>query len=315
MDREIPLYLFTGFLEAGKTKFIQGTLEDPRFCEGETTLLIVCEEGEEEYNPEKFCDKNTFVEYINDASELGVEDLTALVKKYGAERVLIEYNGMWDMEELFYGMPENWTIYQEFMFADASTFISYNTNMRQQAFNKLKTCDCIVFNRYTDDIDMMTLHKIVRGANRRCDIVYERPDGTVIPDEIVDPLPFDLDADIVEIDDRDYAIWYRDMDEDMDKYNGKTVRVKGVCANSEKLPSGVFVIGREIMTCCEADIQPAGLACEMNGPKPTPRSWVIVTAKLEIKKSKAYGNKVGPVLVVKKLEAAEPPEELVTTFY
>jgi len=315
MEKEVPLYLFTGFLESGKTKFIQGTLEDPRFCEGETTLLIVCEEGEVEYEPEKFCDKNTYVEYINDASELGTLDLNNLVKKYNAERVLVEYNGMWDMEELFYSMPDNWTIYQEFMFADARSFAQYNANMRQQAFNKLKTCDCIVFNRYSENIDMMELHKIVRGANRRCDIVYERPDGSVIPDEIEDPLPFDLEADVTEIADRDYAIWYRDMDEDMDKYQGKVVKVKGICADSSKLPAGTFVIGRQIMTCCEADIQPAGLACEMNGPKPAPRSWVMVTAKIELKKTKAYGGKQGPVLVVLKLEKAEEPEELVTTFY
>lgn len=315
MEREIPLYLFTGFLEAGKTKFIQGTLEDPRFCEGENTLLIVCEEGEVEYNKEKFCDKNTYIEYIDDASGLAVEDLTNLVKKYDARRVLLEYNGMWDMEELFYGMPDNWVIYQEFMFADARTFVQYNTNMRQQMFNKLKTCDCIVLNRYDDSIDINELHKIIRGANRRCDIVYERPDGSVIPDEIEDPLPFDLNADVMEIADRDYAIWYRDMGEDMDKYKGKKVRVKGVCANSSRLPMGCFVIGREVMQCCEADIQPAGLACEMNGPKPEPRSWVMVTATIDIKKTPAYGGKEGPVLIIEKLESAEAPEELVTTFY
>ena len=315
MEREIPVYLFTGFLEAGKSKFIQGTLEDPRFCEGEDTLLLVCEEGEIEYEPEKFCDKNTYIEYIDDAAMLAARDLEKLVDKYKAKRVLIEYNGMWDMEELFYGMPDNWVIYQEFMFADARSFITYNNNMRQQAYNKLKTCDCIVLNRYNDDMDMMELHKIVRGANRRCDIVYERPDGSVIPDEIVDPLPFDLEADVTEIADQDYAIWYRDMDEEMDKYNGKVVKVKGICANSSRLPNGIFVIGREVMTCCEADIKPAGLACEFNGPKPAPKSWVMVTAKIAIKKSKAYGDKEGPVLVVQKLEAAQPPEELVTTFY
>ncbi len=315
MDKEIPVYLFTGFLEAGKTKFIQGTLEDPRFCEGENTLLIVCEEGEIEYEPDKFCDKNTYIEYIDDASNLGVKDLDDMVKKYNAKRVLIEYNGMWDMEELFYGMPDNWVIYQEFMFADSRTFIQYNTNMRQQAFNKLKTCDCLVFNRYDDSMDMEALHKIVRAVNRKCDIVYERPDGSVIPDEIVDPLPFDLNADIIEIADRDYAIWYRDMDEELNKYDGKIVRVKGICANSTRLPAGIFVIGREVMTCCEADIQPAGLACEFNGPKPMPKSWVMITAKIAIKKSAAYGSKEGPVLIVQKIEPAEIPEEIVTTFY
>ena len=50
MANEIPVYLFVGFLESGKTKFIQETFEDPNFDSGDKTLLLVCEEGEEEYN-------------------------------------------------------------------------------------------------------------------------------------------------------------------------------------------------------------------------------------------------------------------------
>lgn len=49
--KEIPVYLFVGFLESGKTKFIQETFEDPNFDSGDKTLLLICEEGEEEYNP------------------------------------------------------------------------------------------------------------------------------------------------------------------------------------------------------------------------------------------------------------------------
>ncbi len=315
MEKEIPVYLFTGFLEAGKTKFIQGTLEDPRFCEGENTLLLLCEEGELEYDPARFCDSNTYIERISSSEELGSDMLKALVNKHDAARVVIEYNGMWDMEELFASMPQGWIIYQEFMFADSGSFVHYNANMRQQCYDKLKTCDCIVFNRYKDGMDMMALHKIVRGANRRCDIIYEKEDGSVIPDDIEDPLPFDLNADMIEIEDRDYAIWYRDMNEDIKKYDGKTVRVKGVCADSGRLPAGIFVIGREVMSCCEADIQHAGLACEMNGPKPAPGSWVMLTAMIKIKRSAAYGNKPGPVLLIKRLDAARIPEQLVTTFY
>lgn len=315
MEREIPVYLFTGFLEAGKTKFIQGTLEDRRFCEGENTLLLLCEEGELEYDSSRFCDQNTYIEVIASADELGVEDLGALVDKHKAQRVVIEYNGMWDMDELFASMPSDWVIYQEFMFADARSFVSYNANMRQQCYDKLRSCDCIVFNRYDDGMDMQSLHKIVRGANRRCDIIYERADGSVIPDDIEDPLPFDIEAELIEIEDRDYAIWYRDMNEELKKYDGKSVRVKGICADSSRLPAGVFVIGREIMSCCEADIRAAGLVCEFNGPKPAARSWVTVTADIKIKKSPAYGSRPGPVLVVRKLEPAEVPEEIVTTFY
>ena len=54
MAKEIPVYLFVGFLESGKTKFIQETFEDPNFDSGDKTLLLICEEGEEEYNPKKF---------------------------------------------------------------------------------------------------------------------------------------------------------------------------------------------------------------------------------------------------------------------
>ena len=93
--RETPVYLFTGFLEAGKTKFIQETLEDRRFCNGERTLLLVCEEGEEEYAPDQFADKSVFIRIIEDQSELNPEHLTALLKETRAERVVIEYNGMW----------------------------------------------------------------------------------------------------------------------------------------------------------------------------------------------------------------------------
>ena len=49
-ENDVPVYLFTGFLEAGKTKFIQETLEDKRFNSGEKTMLLLCEEGEEEYD-------------------------------------------------------------------------------------------------------------------------------------------------------------------------------------------------------------------------------------------------------------------------
>ena len=52
---EIPVYLFTGFLDSGKTKFIQETLEDVNFNNGEKILLVVCEEGEEEYNEDNIC--------------------------------------------------------------------------------------------------------------------------------------------------------------------------------------------------------------------------------------------------------------------
>ena len=179
--QQIPVYSFTGFLDSGKTKFIQETLEDRRFCNGERTLLLVCEEGEEEYAPDQFADKSVFIRIIEDQSELNPEHLTALLKETRAERVVIEYNGMWMLDVLYGAMPEGWMVYQEFFFADARTFLVYNENMRQLVYDKLKSCELAVFNRFTPDMDKMAFHRIVRGASRRCDIAYEAPDGSFSP--------------------------------------------------------------------------------------------------------------------------------------
>ena len=177
-QRDMPVYLFTGFLEAGKTKFIQETLEDKRFCNGEPTLLLVCEEGEEEYAPDEFAKGGVQIRVIHDQSELTTGDLLRFVKETKAERVLIEYNGMWMLDALYSAMPENWMVYQEFMFADATTFLTYNTNMRQLVYDKLKSCELVVFNRFKPDMDKMAFHKIVRGAwpsTRSCAARREEP--------------------------------------------------------------------------------------------------------------------------------------------
>ena len=204
--RQIPVYLFTGFLEAGKTKFIQETLEDKRFNNGERTLLLVCEEGIEEYEPEEFSAPNVKLKAVENESDLTGENLIAWRRAADAERVLVEYNGMWMLDTLYGALPEGWLVAQEFMFADATTFLTYNANMRQLCYDKLKSAELVVFNRFTPDMDKMEFHKVVRGASRRADIAYEAPDGSVAYDDIEDPLPFDLDAPIVEIGDGDYAL-------------------------------------------------------------------------------------------------------------
>ena len=313
--REVPVYLFTGFLEAGKTKFIQETLEDRRFCNGERTLLLVCEEGVEEYEPDQFADKSVMIRMIEDQSELEPAHLTALLNETRAERVVIEYNGMWMLDALYGAMPQGWMVYQEFLFADATTFLSYNANMRQLVYDKLKSCELVVFNRFRPDMDKMAFHKIVRGASRRSDIAYEYAGGKVEYDDIQDPLPYDLSAPVVEIGDDDFAVWYRDMSEEPKNYEGKTVRFKCRALVRKKLPPHSFVVGRHVMTCCVEDIQFAGLVCQWDKAE-TIRddSWMILTAEIRFKFSRAYGKK-GPVLTYLSHEDCAPPEQPVATFY
>ena len=313
--REVPVYLFTGFLEAGKTKFIQETLEDRRFCNGERTLLLVCEEGVEEYAPDEFADKSVMIRMIEDQSELSPEHLTGLLNETRAERVVIEYNGMWMLDALYGAMPAGWMVYQEFLFADATTFLSYNANMRQLVYDKLKSCELVVFNRFRPDMDKMAFHKIVRGASRRSDIAYEYAGGKVEYDDIQDPLPYDLSAPVVEIGDDDFAIWYRDMSEEPKNYEGKTVRFKCRALVRKKLPPHSFVVGRHVMTCCVEDIQFAGLVCQWDEAESIrDDSWMILTAQIHFKFSRAYGKK-GPVLSYLSHEECEPPAQPVATFY
>lgn len=315
MAKEIPVYLFTGFLDAGKTRFIQETLGDPRFNKGERTLLLMCEDGEEEYDPRLFTGKNVFIEPVESPDKLNSTHLAQLLARHKAERVLIECNGMWLLDELFRALPEGWVVYQEFFFADARSFVSYNANMRQFVYDKLKSCELAVFNRCDDSVDRMEIHKIVRGVSRRCDIAYEAPDGSVSYDEIEDPLPFDLNAPVVDIADRDYAIWYRDMSEDLAKYDGKTVRFRGRVATSSKLQADCFVIGRQLMTCCVDDIQFTGLICRWPAAQSLEKGgWVHATAKIEVKWHKGYGRK-GPVLNALEIVPCDAPEQPVATFY
>ena len=313
--KDVPVYLFTGFLEAGKTKFIQETLEDRRFCNGERTLLLVCEEGEEEYAPDQFADRSVFIRVVESQDQLTGENLSRWLRDTKAERVVIEYNGMWMLDLLYSAMPEGWMVYQEFMFADATTFPSYNSNMRQLVYDKLKSCELVVFNRFNGTMDKMEYHKIVRAVSRRCDIAYEYVGGKVEYDDIQDPLPFDLNAPIVEIGDDDYAEWYRDMSEEPKKYEGKTVRFKCRALVRKKLPEKTFIVGRHVMTCCVEDIQFAGLVCQWEGADTVQDdSWMILTAKINFKFNRAYGKK-GPVLTYVDSVLCQAPEQAVATFY
>ncbi len=313
---DIPVYLFTGFLESGKTKFIQETLEDRRFNKGERTLLLVCEEGEEEYDPTRFSGKNVFIETIDSQDEMNEENLKALLKKHRASRVVVEYNGMWMLDVLYNAMPEEWAVYQEFTFADGRTFLNYNANMRQLVNDKLQSTELLVVNRAEPSLDRMEVHKIVRGANKRADIAYETVDGKVEYDAIEDPPPYDINAPIVEISDDAYAWWYRDLTEEYDKFNGKTISVRAMAImRGSKLPDNTIVFGRQLMTCCVEDIRFAGLAArydkvaELNN-----EAWYEITAKVESRFSKVY-NRRGPVFTIESIEPAEAPAQPVATFY
>ena len=311
---QIPVYVFTGFLDSGKTKFIQETLEDERFNAGERTLLLVLEEGEEEYDFSTYPHQNVYLEIL-DQQTVTTKQLQQLAKKHKAQRIVAELNGMQLVGDLYSRFPEEWVVAQEVMFADSTTFIAYNANMRNLVMDKLVGGQMVVFNRLTPGQDTMPFHKIVRAANRRMDILYDYTDGTTAFDEIEDPLPFDINAPVIDVKDEDYALWYRDVTEEPAKYDGKTVRFKAQVAMLRRDKNNMFAPGRFVMTCCVDDIQFCGVPCKYAKSKELkPRAWVTVEAKIAAEKHQLYQGELGPVLTALSVAEAAPAVEEVATF-
>lgn len=315
-NEDIPVYLFVGFLEGGKTKFIQETMEDKRFNNGERTLLLVCEEGEEEYDFSRFPSKNVVQHVIEEKEDFNEENLRKILEDSGATRVVLEYNGMWTIQDMFENLPIEWAVYQAMCFVDSNTFLNYNQNMRSLVVDKINVSELVVFNRFdTQNMDNVEFHKIVRGVSRRTQIAFETTDGQVAYDDIEDPLPFDITKDEIDIEDRDFALFYRDIMEEPEKYQGKILTFRAAAARDPKFPKGVFAAGRHIMTCCVEDIQYCWLVAEWEKAEMLEnRQWIRVTGKINIQRHKLYKGK-GPVLQVQAVILTEPPAQEVATFY
>ncbi len=312
---EVAVYLFTGFLEAGKTRFISETMRDPNFNDGKRRYLIVqCEEGEEELDPADY-GLNVVFNHFDDEQDLTPDRITAMAKRAKADVMIVEYNGMWKLDSFYNALPDGFMVYQEIAIIDSRTAVSYNQNMRQLMVDKLQSAEMVVFNRTDEKTDKNELHKIVRGVSRKANICYEDMDGEIEFDEIEDPLPFDINAPVIDIKDEDFALFYRDLTEEFQKYNGKTVRFKGIVALDASLPKDNFAIGRHIMVCCADDISYRGVVAKgMGNLKLNTRDWVTVEGKINEEYSKLYRSK-GPVLTVERIERAEKPKEEVATFY
>ena len=312
---QIPVYVFTGFLDSGKTRFIQETLEDPRFNAGERTLLLVFEEGEEEYDFSTYPHQNVYLEIL-DQETVTTKQLQTLAKKHRAQRVVAELNGMLLVGDLYSRFPDEWVVAQEVMFADATTFMTYNANMRNLVMDKLVGGQMVVFNRLQPGEDTMSLHKLVRAANRRMDILYDYTDGSTEFDNIEDPLPFDINASVIEIKDEDYALWYRDVTEEPEKYDDKVVSFKAQVALLRREKNNMFAPGRFVMTCCADDIQFCGIPCNYAGvSKLETRAWVMVKARIKAERHPLYRGELGPVLTAISVQTnATPPEQDVATF-
>lgn len=307
-----PVYIINGFLESGKTEFISYTISQPYFQSRGTTLLLVCEEGETEYDAKILKKSRTVMEVIDEEEEFLPERLIELEKKYNPERIIIEYNGMWNFKEM--KLPWHWEVEQQITTIDASTFQTYYTNMRSLLAEMVRKSELIIFNRCDGLNDQLSSFKRnIKAVNPQAEIIFEDKDGEV--NQIFEEdLPYDLKADLLELDDYGYGIFYLDAMDNLDRYIGKTIKFKAMVLVPENNNNEYFVPGRMAMTCCADDMAFLGYACKYNKCNElSNKQWVEVTATVYREFWKDY-NGEGPVLHAVNVVLTEKPEEEILNF-
>ena len=308
MLREVPLYIITGFLESGKTTFLQDVVTDSDFTGGKKSLLILCEEGEVEYDEKELAGLNVDIITVDEESDFTPEFLMDCVKHYQPRQIFIEMNGMWNVKWLYESkLPGKLVIAQVITLVDGSTFGVYLNNMRGILSNLFQYTEMVIFNRCTPEMDLNAWRRAVKGVNQGAMIYFEDEVGNQIDPGMEEP-PYDLNADVIQIEDVDYGLWYLDTNDNPDRYDGKTVRFRAKVMKSKHFGDGVFVPGRNVMTCCADDIRFMGYLCKAEFESLLKaRQWIWVTAEIHYEYAKEYGQK-GPVLYGKSYELTGAPE-------
>ena len=307
-DDIMPLFLINGFLEAGKTQFLDFTMQQDYFKTEGKTLLIVCEEGDTEYDEKKLKKNKTAVVFVDDMEKLTPQYLNELEVIYQPERVLMEWNGMWNQDEL--KLPDDWTIYQQITIIDMSTFDLYVANMKPLLYAMIKNSELVICNRCDGIEDLSGYRRTLKSMCQRGEIVFEDSEGEI--DEIADEdLPYDMSADVIAISPEAYGIWYIDCMDRRDRYEGKIVEFTAMVLKSPEFPKNYFVPGRMAMTCCEADMTFLGFMCKWEGAEEyKTKQWVKVRAKIGIEYQKDYHGE-GPVLYAENVERAKEIKDVV----
>ncbi len=303
----IPVYFVNGFLESGKTTFIRGLLGDPDFTQGHRILLVRCEDGEEEYSEEFLQKNNVALADVDSIDAFEADNLRALSDEAGAAAVFVECNGMWDSRKMIFSFPEAWRLIMVITLVDAGTYELYSANMGNFMFSHISQADAIMINRCTDELKEMLYRRNLIAMNPKASIELVDPDGNTEDYVLNLPVPYDLDAETVDILPEHFGIWYIDALRSPSRYDGKKIRVTGEVRRGE----GLCRVGRLSMVCCAEDMTFYGAVCRgAEADKWQEGDWVTAAGTVRIEQLPVYHGE-GPVLLVTEWEAAEPPEDKV----
>ncbi|HKM35691.1 MAG TPA: GTP-binding protein [Lachnospiraceae bacterium] len=305
------VYVINGFLDSGKTEFITYTLAQPYFQLKGTTLILLCEEGEVEYDPSLLKKNRAVLEKIDGEENFNLDHLAELEKKYKPERIIIEYNGMWNFKNM--KLPRNWRVEQQITTIDGSTFPMYYTNMRSLLAEMIRNSEMILFNRCDGVKDLNSYKRNMKAVNPKADVIFEDSSGE-ITQILEDDLPYDLQKDTLVLDDYGYGIWYLDSMDNPERYENKNLEFLAMVLKPDDFPKGYFVPGRMAMTCCADDMAFLGYACEYSQTESLqPKEWVKVKAVFSKEYFEDYQGE-GPVLHAISVEKTKAPKNEVISF-
>jgi len=318
--KDVPVFLVNGFLESGKTSLIVETLSDSEFNDGGSNLVLICEEGEVEYDPVALKKINTDVLTLENTGEFSKYMLESCKKTYNPDRVFIEYNGTWPMANaLNMEYPKGWFIAQILTVVDSTSFENYWNNMRGVMGEILKYSDTVIFNRCDENTDRIKIRRAIKPLNRKAQIMYEALPGIELAEQEEPPI-FDLSQNPVEIPDDDYGMFYMDAMDHPERYKGKDVHFKALVYRDRKCKKFTFIPGRMAMTCCADDMAFVGFICNVNAEQdkitqfnPKQRVWVDVVATVSYGYRAEYGAE-GPILTAKSVATTTPPANDVVYF-
>lgn len=306
--KRIPVFFIDGFLDSGKTTFIVDVIKTDGF-DGKT-LLLVCEEGEVEYDCRMLkAIYNTDVEYFSSQEDFDYIKVGKMLDQYKPDRVVIEMNGMWDLEKLQF--PRELDIMQVIYFIDTTTFGTYFNNMRQKFVDIIKRSSVVCFINCTDSSKQIEPYRsALKMINSNTQFMIMDKEMRA-KDAFEEPLPYDIEQDVIKIEERDYGTFYIDTFDHKERYDGKTVEYDIMVVLSEKLPPNSFIAGRFIMNCCADDIQLFGfLADDTLGLKLKDRQWIHLKANISYEWSEEY-NEEELVLKPISIDLIEGPKDKV----
>ena len=302
-----PVFIINGFLDSGKTTFIIDTLKNDGFHKQGNTLLLVCEEGEVEYNKKELIKYNVHIETFEDVDSFNVDKLYELTEVYHPDRIVIESNTMWDLNQVKF--PSTFQVAQIVSFIDFTTFGVYYNNMRQMFVDNLRFSDLVVINRCENPEDLAQYQTSLKLINGNAQWIAMNSKGEV-QEAFETPLPYDIEQDVIVIENEHYARWYIDTFDHKERYNGKTVEFNALVLRSRKLPKGTGVVGRYALTCCDKDMQFYGHLCMIkNELKIKSKTWVKIKALIKYEYSDEYEEEevvLHPISIEKIKEIEEP---------